>query len=173
MSMALEMITSIRSIEDLPVLDEPAKAAVVAAFETLIVDQALEDAYELYDRLVSWRPPRFIASAEPDASPPNTSSPDGLRSGLEPAASSPDETHSGADSRIAKTRALTDLRRSQVPDPTDEPGESDDEEASTPSSGGSISLIAPTGSLDILAPAPLPDDSAHPESESGDSDHAF
>jgi hypothetical protein len=167
LAMALEMITSIRSIEDIPVLDEPAKAAVVSAFETLLVEQQIADmAYEMYDHLSRWR---RIKTLERVANGPLVAVQRGIDEiDVEVAvpddgSSSPHVSPAGADSRIAKTRALTGLHRSQDALPIDEPGERLYEVEQELSSAESTSLWRPTEGEDTPEQTQLPVDSDHPE----------
>jgi len=159
LAMALEVITSIRSIEDVPVLDEHCKATVVAALETLIVDQDLEDAYTLYAELCDWRQVRFV----PDVSLPGTGAIDVALFAVDDESASPDAALEEADSRTAKTRALTELHRSQDASPTSEPEERLYEVEQALSSAGSRSPEAPTESEDSLGQTQLPVDFDHPE----------
>src|SRR5215831_16584561 len=173
LAMALEVITSIRSIEDVPVLDERCKASVVAALETLIVDQELEDAYTLYAELCEWRRLKFLSVGElPDVSPHGTGVIDARLLAAADESSSPDAAPEATDSRTAKTRALTELHRSQDASPTSEPKEWLYEVEQALSSAGSRSLSDPIELEDTPAQTQLPVDSDHPETSGEDSDRA-
>lgn len=125
LSMALEVITSIRCIEGVPVVDEHTKSSVVSALETLLVRTNTADiGYEWYERLLQWRRLTFVPvdehgallhesayADEPQAEPPD-----------EP--SSPDDDPPSTPSRVAKTRALLQEHRDQGALTSDEIGES-------------------------------------------------
>lgn len=56
LSMALEIITQIKALEELPVMSDSARAQAVTALDTLLQDCGLRDVgYEWYDKLCEWR----------------------------------------------------------------------------------------------------------------------
>jgi hypothetical protein len=61
MSMALEIITQIRILEEIRVMSDTAREEAVTAFHTLLQDCGLNDVgYEMYEKLLVWRKPTFI-----------------------------------------------------------------------------------------------------------------
>lgn len=125
MAMALECITVVRAIEGNPLLRSDVSAAVVSVLETLLVDQGLTNAYEVYDALSRARRPTFVpvpslvGNADADDAP----SPD--QASLSDGSSSPDEVPGQMQLPVDKLRALAEAHRSQTmdDDATDSPSE--------------------------------------------------
>lgn len=60
MAMALEIITQIKMLEEIKVMDDFSRAEAVSALQTLLTDCGLSDpAYEMYERLNEWRALKF------------------------------------------------------------------------------------------------------------------
>jgi hypothetical protein len=59
LALGLEVVTLIRTLESLPVVNDAEREGTVACLATLLREQGLEDAYEVYDRLNDWRRVRF------------------------------------------------------------------------------------------------------------------
>lgn len=69
-SMALHIITVIKTLESLPVVTEHARQETISALQTILTDLDMADeSYELYERLGNWRMPTF----DREPSPPGTS----------------------------------------------------------------------------------------------------
>jgi hypothetical protein len=66
LALALEVVSLIRTLEFLPVVNDAEREGTVATLHTLLREQGLENAYEAYDQLAEWRKVKFVAS---DASP--------------------------------------------------------------------------------------------------------
>jgi hypothetical protein len=66
MSMALEIITQIKALEELrAIASDLGRAEAVSALDTLLLDCGMRDvAYEMYEKLNGWRRPAF--SPEPE-----------------------------------------------------------------------------------------------------------
>jgi hypothetical protein len=61
LAMALEIITHMRLLEILPVVDGQARQEALTAFQTLLHDTGIEaDAEDWYERLITWRRPSFL-----------------------------------------------------------------------------------------------------------------
>jgi hypothetical protein len=107
MAMALELITVIKTLEDHPIMDFTETRAVVNVLRTLIVDQDLTSAYEVYDRLDELRKPVFVPVSDAEA----LQSGDSSSQGASPAS---------APSRIRRIRSLLAARQSQDDEASDE-----------------------------------------------------
>jgi hypothetical protein len=61
LAMGLEIITQIRCLEEISVMGDEAREAAVSALHTLLRDCGIADAaYETYERLLTWRTPKFV-----------------------------------------------------------------------------------------------------------------
>lgn len=70
LSMALHIITVIKTLEQLPVVTDHGRQEAISALQTILTELDLaDDAYELYEKLGEWRKPTF----EPEPSPSGTS----------------------------------------------------------------------------------------------------
>lgn len=61
LAMGLEVVTLIRTLEDIPVVNEAEKEGTIACLVTLLREQQLEEVYGFYDALAEWRKPRFVS----------------------------------------------------------------------------------------------------------------
>lgn len=62
LSMALEVVTLIRSLEALPVVTDLGRSEAISALHTMLVEQQMDEmAYEWYERLAEWRKPKLRA----------------------------------------------------------------------------------------------------------------
>jgi hypothetical protein len=68
LALALEVVTLIRTLESIPVVNEWEREGTVATLHTLLREQGLEEAYEVYETLATWRRVRFERVASPRAS---------------------------------------------------------------------------------------------------------
>lgn len=61
LGMALEIITRIKFLEDLPVTTEVGRQEAITVLQTLLTEMGISEiAYEWYERLVTWRRVRFL-----------------------------------------------------------------------------------------------------------------
>src|SRR5262245_35382818 len=60
LEMGLEVVSLIRTLESFPVVNEAEREGTVATLHTLLREQGLENAYEVYDELANWRRPVFV-----------------------------------------------------------------------------------------------------------------
>jgi hypothetical protein len=122
MSVALEVVTVIRTLDEIPSIMHPAESAVVVSvLQTLLRDQGLDGAYELYDDLSSGRRRVFVPVPEP--SPSGSVGVDAQRS-----SSSEHEVLEGVTLPIEQLRALGEVRRSLDDETTSASVELRDEE---------------------------------------------
>lgn len=54
-SVGLEIVTLIKTLEDIPVASVAEKEGTISCLHTMLVEQNLIDCYEMYDILASWR----------------------------------------------------------------------------------------------------------------------
>jgi hypothetical protein len=67
LSLALHIITVIKTLESLPVVTEGGRQEAIAVLQTILTDLDLaDDAYELYEKLGEWRRPTFEAEPSPE-----------------------------------------------------------------------------------------------------------
>jgi hypothetical protein len=72
LSMALEIITQIKILEEVRVLSDSARAESISALHTLLTDCGLDDiGYVMYEKLLAWRKPKFVAE-NPELSQPTS-----------------------------------------------------------------------------------------------------
>jgi hypothetical protein len=67
LSMGLEIVSLIRTLELIPVVSEAEREGTIATLFTLLREQDLEDAFEAYDALAEWRKVKFERVASPRA----------------------------------------------------------------------------------------------------------
>src|SRR5882672_8326782 len=61
LGMALEIITRIKLLEDLPVTTEVGRQEAITCLQTMLTELGISDiAYEWYDILAEWRRPKFL-----------------------------------------------------------------------------------------------------------------
>jgi hypothetical protein len=60
LEVGLEIVSLIRTLESFPVVNEAEREGTVATLHTLLREQGLENAYEVYDQLANWRRPVFV-----------------------------------------------------------------------------------------------------------------
>jgi hypothetical protein len=72
MSMALEIITQIKALEELKaVVSDLGRAEAITALDTLLQDCGLREvAYEMYEKLNEWRHPKFLPVVSNERVPP-------------------------------------------------------------------------------------------------------
>lgn len=62
LAMALEMVTLIKNLEELPVATDIGRQETISALHTLLQGMGLDVlAWETYDQLCEWRRPKFVA----------------------------------------------------------------------------------------------------------------
>src|SRR5262245_43915009 len=59
LALGLEVVTLIRTLEAIPVVNDAERQGTIATLITLLREQGLEDAYGVYDTLSDWRRVRF------------------------------------------------------------------------------------------------------------------
>jgi len=65
LAVGLEVVSLIRTLESIPVVNVNEREGTVATLHTLLREQGLEDAYELYDGLAKWRQVTFVSDRAP------------------------------------------------------------------------------------------------------------
>jgi hypothetical protein len=136
LSMAFECITVIRAIESNLALRSDVNAAIVSVLETLLVDQGLTQAYELYDLLSASRRLTFVREPEPSASVDVAAASSQDQASQSDELASADATPGQMTAPVGRLRELAEVHRSQAQDevPTDVPSEADEGEDEAESS---------------------------------------
>ena|SRR5215471_6988858 len=60
LALALEVVTLIRTLERIPVVNDAERQGTIATLHTLLREQGLEDVYDAYERLAEWRRVKFV-----------------------------------------------------------------------------------------------------------------
>ena len=60
LALGLEVISLIRTLESIPVVNVAEKEGTISCLHTLLREQGLENAYEAYETLAEWRKIRFV-----------------------------------------------------------------------------------------------------------------
>jgi len=60
LTVALEVVSLIRTLESIPVVSVAEKEGTIATLHTLLRESQLESAYEAYDALAEWRRVKFV-----------------------------------------------------------------------------------------------------------------
>jgi hypothetical protein len=63
LALGLEIVSLIRTLEHFPVVNVQEKEGTIATLHTLLREQGLENAYEVYDELAEWRRVKFVRAA--------------------------------------------------------------------------------------------------------------
>jgi hypothetical protein len=126
MSVALEIVTVMRTLDEIPSVMLPNETAVVqSVLQTLLVDQDLIHASVVYDELSATRRPVFVPVPSHEGS---------VASGGPPSSSSVDEEPASSQLPIPLIRALVEARQSPDVSPTSASVELRDvEDETTPS----------------------------------------
>src|SRR4030095_4594278 len=67
LSMGLEAVSLIRTLEDLPVVSDAEREGTIATLYTLLRENGLEGAFEAYEALNDWRKVKFTRESSPFA----------------------------------------------------------------------------------------------------------
>lgn len=133
MAMALEILTVIKTVESLPIVDEGARQETVSVLHTLLMDlDVMEKADELYARLNEARKPKFVA--EPYVQQPDADDVEPPRSSLDPSRASLLASQLRAEQELLDTDALPGSDQTTDPASSESEPQEDGEASSTPSS---------------------------------------